>query len=156
MRASVDVVLGDGCYTLLVGSRSYGVLSREVSRVFRPDGRFIMRFFVRPERPESLADILNDLRHGRIGNFHVFKWRLAMALHRSFASGVAVADVWKAWKATGINTDTLVRDLGWSRSAIDTMDVYRASGFCNLICVTGHSPIYQRRTHYGQRSQHCE
>lgn len=124
---SIDVVLGDGCYTLLVGSRSYEALSREVSRVLRPDGRFIMRFFVRPEQPESLAIILDDLRHNRIGNFHVFKWRLAMALHRSFASGVAVADVWKEWKATGINADVLVRELDWSRSAIETMDVYRAS-----------------------------
>jgi len=124
---SVDVVLGDGCYTLLVGSRGYDALSREVNRVLRPDGHFIMRFFVRPERPESPANVLDDLRHSRIGNFHIFKWRLAMALHESFVSGVAVADVWKMWKTAGVDADALVRDLGWSRSAIDTIDVYRAS-----------------------------
>lgn len=124
---SIDVVVGDGCYTLLVGSRSYEALSLEVSRVLRPDGRFIMRFFVRPERPESPSNILNDLRCGRIGNFHIFKWRLAMAMHESFISGVAVADVWKLWKAAEIDADTLSRELGWSRSSIETIEVYRSS-----------------------------
>ena len=28
-----------------------------------------------------------------------------------------------------------------------------STGFCNLICVTGHSQIYQRRTSYGQRNE---
>lgn len=125
--SSVDVVVGDGCYTLLVGEKQYGKLTREVGRVLRPNGQFIMRFFVRPDTPEPLENIFADLRCKRIGNFHILKWRIAMALHGSFMSGVAVADVWKTWKAEGIDVDMLVRDLGWSRSSIETIDAYRSS-----------------------------
>lgn len=124
---SVDVVVGDGCYTLLVGKKNYGELSREVGRVLNPNGRFIMRFFLRPDTPELIEDVFADLRGKRIRNFHVLKWRIAMALHGSFGSGVAVEDVWKAWKAADVDVDALVGDLGWSRSSIETIDVYRFS-----------------------------
>ena len=125
--ASVDVVVGDGCYTLLVGREKYGALSREVRRVLKSNGQLIMRFFVRPDTSEKIESVLDDLRNGKIGNFHVFKWRLAMALHGSFESGVAVAEVWKAWQAAGIDVNLLAHVVGWSRSVIETINAYRES-----------------------------
>ena len=45
------------------------------------DGLFAVRTLIRPDEPEPVAVVLDNLRAGRIGNFHVFKWRLNMARH---------------------------------------------------------------------------
>lgn len=123
--ASLDAVVGDGCYTLLDAPRGYRALGREVARALAPGGCFAMRFFVRPERPEPVDAVFADLRAGRIGSFHAFKWRLAMALHGSLAEGVAVADVWAAWAAREGDADALAARLGWPAAEVRTIDAYR-------------------------------
>lgn len=125
--ASLDVVVGDGCYTLLDAARGYPALGREVARALAPGGRFVMRFFVRPERPEPVDAVFADLRAGRIGSFHAFKWRLAMALHGSLAEGVAVAEIWSHWRARERDAEALAAHLGWPAAEVRTIDAYRAA-----------------------------
>ena len=84
-----------------------------------------VRFYVRPERPEAPGRIFDDLEQGRIGSFHVFKWRLAMALHRGLEEGARVADVWKAWSERVPDAGALARRTGWPMEVIRTMDAYR-------------------------------
>jgi hypothetical protein len=69
--------------------------------------------------------VVDDLMHGHIGNFHVFKWRLAMALHGSLEEGVRLADIWDTWRAVVPEPEALTARLGWSREIMSTIDNYR-------------------------------
>lgn len=125
---SVGLVIGDGCYTLLCGTEAYEAVTREVRRVLNPDyGRYLMRYFVRPEQAEPLDRVFDDLTQGRVGNFHIFKWRLAMAIHGTFEEGVGVHQIWEAWNERGLCSATLAVELGWPQEAIDTIHAYRGS-----------------------------
>ena len=121
-----DVAIGDGCFSSLSGA-AYGAMTRSVHRVLRPDGLLVMRFFSRPERPESAARVFADLFEGRIGRFFAFKWRLAMALHGGLEEGVRLAEVWDAWHATVPEPARLAGSLGWPLEKLLMMDAYRES-----------------------------
>jgi SAM-dependent methyltransferase len=122
---SCGLVIGDGCFTLLPYPDAYAAALAEIRRVLSPGGIFAMRYFSRPEVAESAATVIEDLEAGRIGNFHILKWRLAMALYGSATEGVSVGAVWEAFNAAVTDRDTLAAQLGWPRAAIDTIDVYR-------------------------------
>lgn len=122
---SRDLAVGDGCFTLLPYPDGYQALFGSLRRVLRDDGLLVMRFFVRPPQAESGDRVFDDLLAGRIGNFHVFKWRLAMALHGSSEQGIRLADIWDAWHDAGIDTAALAARLGWMPESIATIDVYR-------------------------------
>lgn len=124
----VDLVVGDGCHTLLESPGGYRAFGREVCRVLRPGGRFVSRLFVRPEESEPVEQVLGDLAGGRIGNFHVFKWRLAMALHDGLDRGVRVGDIWECWHGAGIEPRALAARLGWPEEEIRTIEAYRDAG----------------------------
>jgi hypothetical protein len=96
------------------------VFLEAVRKVMRPDGILIMRFFVQKDQPQRPEVVFRDLAEGKIGSFHVLKWRLAMALQSTTRDGVRVDDVWKAWKEAGITTD-------WPRQAVETIETYRGS-----------------------------
>jgi SAM-dependent methyltransferase len=119
------VVIGDGCYTLLDYPEGYRRVTAEVRRVLEPAGRYIIRFFTRPEAREPLNAVFADLHAARIGNFHVFKWRLAMALHGELRDGVRLADVWRAWRTGCPDPEALARRLGWAPEVVATIDNYR-------------------------------
>jgi hypothetical protein len=74
---------------------------------------------------ESVDCIVEDLRQKRIGNFHVFKWRLAMALHGPLEDGVRLGDVWDAWRDLVPDPQPLAADLGWPMEIINTIQNYR-------------------------------
>ncbi len=125
--ASVDLVIGDGCYVLLPFPEMYKAVTHEVARVLKPSGRFVVRVFIRPDTQEDPEQVVTDLRAGVIGSFHTFKWRLAMALHKSLEQGVCVGDVWAYWNESGIDAKALSSDFGWSEGSIKTIDAYRGS-----------------------------
>lgn len=120
-----DIVLGDGCYTLLRYPDDYIGLAASVCRVLAPQGLYSMRFFLRPEITEPLAQVFDDLWQRRIGNFHIFKWRLAMALHGALQEGVRLADVWQVWHDTVPDAEGLARYLDWPIQAVHTINAYR-------------------------------
>jgi hypothetical protein len=122
---SQDVIVGDGCFSLLVTRDEYRATVQAMRRVIRAHGLFLMRFFIRPDVPETVAGVVADLWHGRIGNFHVFKWRLAMALHGRLDEGVRLADIWDAWHAAVADPVQLASRLGWPLRAVQTIDAYR-------------------------------
>src|SRR5688572_13341133 len=124
---SVSCVVGDGCFTLLRHPDGYRRIFAEMHRLLIPGGRFAMRFFCRPIEREALAQIEDDLTNRRIGNIHVLKWRVAMALQNTIQEGVAVDKIWHAISAMVPDRDQLGRVMGWSRNEIDTFDVFRGS-----------------------------
>ena len=123
--ASIDLVIGDGFFAPLVYPKDYLSLGAEIRRVLGPGGRYVIRPFVRPQHPETLAAIDDDLWSGKIGNFHVLKWRLAMSLHGSLDQGVCLKDVWTTWNQLTADTRVLVQRPGWHREEIDTINAYR-------------------------------
>ena len=123
--ASQDILVGDGCYSLLVGSARYAAFSTELRRVAADGALLLMRYFLRPERPEAQGAVIDDLHRGRIGNFHVFKWRLAMALHGSLEEGVRLGDIWNAWHEAVPDPARLAARLGWRVEVVNTISNYR-------------------------------
>ena len=122
---SQDVVIGDGCFPQLDYPTSQRAFAAALHRVLHPGGILVMRFFVQLPRRESVAEVFDALRAGRIGNFHVLKLRLAMALHQDCRQGVRLHNVWMAWQAAGIDASWLPTHAGWSENAVGTIDFYR-------------------------------
>lgn len=123
--ASQHLVIGDGCYSLLTGRDRYAAFSAELRRVASPGALLAMRYFLRPDRPETVAQVIDDLWQKRIGNFHVFKWRLAMALHGTLEEGVRLADIWNAWHEAVPDPHALARQLDWRTEVVNTIHNYR-------------------------------
>jgi len=156
--ASIDLVAGDGCYSTLPFPSEYRALDAELRRVLRPNGRIVMRVFASPSMRESVDAVAADLWARRIESFHVFKWRLAMALQPSAEAGVRLGDIWTAWRSMCPEPATLTEKLGWPTEIVATIDAYRgadatytfptlaelravlAESFVELACVT---PAYQ-------------
>ena len=125
---TIDIVVGDGCFTPLEYPHDYRAVTDEVRRVLAPDGRFVMRVFVPPAAREDLESIADDLHAGRIAGFHAFKWRLVMAVHARSVEGATLGAVWEAWHAMCPDRSALMTKLGWSADTIATIDAYRDTG----------------------------
>lgn len=122
---SCDLVAGDGCFTLLNYPDGYQDVLRAVRRVLKPEGLFAMRFFLRPAEPERVETVVADLWAKRIGNFHIFKWRLAMAMHGALESGICLGEVWNRWREAVPDPDELIHQLGWSPASVASINCYQ-------------------------------
>ena len=121
-----DLVLGDGSFSALTGD-AYTAMVESLRRIVCRQGLVLMRFFTRPDRSEAPADAFADLSAGRIGSFHAFKWRLAMALHGSLDAGVRLADIWDAWHDAVPDPQEVARERGWPLPVVLTIDDFRGS-----------------------------
>jgi len=134
--ASVDLVLGDGCFTVVPYPADHAAVIAELRRVLRPGGRAVVRAFTLPEAREDLADVGAALWNGRIGSMNVLKWRLAMAVQSPSQRAVAVRDVLDAFGAMCPDPSRLVSQFGWPADVVATVETYRTStasySFCTL------------------------
>jgi SAM-dependent methyltransferase len=120
-----EVATGDGFYSMVCHPEGYQAITRELRRVLRDNGLLALRAFIRPVQTEPVAAICDDLLAGRIGNFHIFKWRLNMAVHGDLAAGVRLADIWNAWNEVFPEPAVLADKLNWPLETIRTIDAYR-------------------------------
>ncbi len=125
--ASRDLVIGDGCYAALATFADCEALNAEVRRVLRPAGLYCLRCYLRPEEPERLDRLFAELHAGCIGEFEIFVWRLAMALHGPGRVGVRMQEVWRGWHAHVPDTPALLARLGWSEQAYANIAQWRDS-----------------------------
>ena len=123
-EASVDIVLGDGCFTVITLPRGRELL-RSVTRVLSHEGILVARFFVRPERTERPEAVMADLLAGRIGSFDAFKWRLVMAHYDKKKGGVHLQQVWDFWHNTGLDAGSLAKRLDCLPESVATIDLYQ-------------------------------
>ena len=122
--ASVDLVFGDGSLSVLSYPDGYLRVGGELQRLLREDGQCILRCFVRPDTAETPKRIFEDLLGGRIGNFHVLKWRLAMALQPSIQEGIAVGLVWSALNREWPDLAALAARRRWPIEEVRTIEAY--------------------------------
>ena len=122
---SCDLIVSDAALNQLATASAYQPAARSLSALLADGGRVIMRLFVRPDEAETPAAVLGALNAGEIGNFHIFKWRLAMSLQRDFASGIALGEVWQAWHTGVADVDSLAARHGWAPEAVRTLEAYR-------------------------------
>ena len=140
---SFDIVIGDGCLTSLIHPQQQMLFLESIKGVLRSNGLMIMRFFVQKSVPEPPAAVFSDLKDGRVGSFHAFKWRLAMALQETSGEGVRVDKIWRSWDEAGLPTP-------WTAQDVDTIKTYRGSDhrltFTNLSEIRDlFSPLFLER-----------
>jgi len=122
-----DIVVGDGSFSA-IQYKDYGKLARSVYSVLKPGGVFSIRIFKRPEKPEPIGEVWDDLRAGKIENFHIFKWRLAMALQGdAIYEGTVLGEVWETFSDEYPCLETLAEQTGWSIETIETIDNYKGA-----------------------------
>lgn len=124
-EAPFDVVVGDGVFTLLEFPDGYARLARALGVLVRPGGLLSLRLFCRVEPAEALEQVMNDTFAGRVGNFNVFKWRLAMALQGNATGGVRLADVYRAFIEHTGGAAALASRTGWPEAIIGSIEGYR-------------------------------
>lgn len=125
--ASRDVAVGDNPFTRHRYPQGHREMLASLRRVVSPDGLLVLRYFCAPDEPERASQVFADLHAGRIGNFHIFKWRLAMALQPSLDEGVPWGAVWDAWHAEVRDPEGLMRTRGWPIELLRTIEVNRGS-----------------------------
>lgn len=123
--ASCDIAAGDGSFNCMKYPQGYLALASSLHRILRTGGLLLMRCFIRPDRPEEPAQVFTELRAGHITNFHLFKWRLVMAMQADIRRGVLVSDVFEAWVAAGMSAEQLSRQTGWNQNVIETIRFYQ-------------------------------
>ena len=124
VAGSRDIVTSDGCFSQLSYPEGYDTLVQELRRVLKPGGLFAMRAFVRLEPSESVPALLAELNAGKIRNFHVFKWRLNMALQSDIAAGVRLRDIWDAFMDNFGDPATFAAQHDWPFETVETIHAY--------------------------------
>ena len=119
-----DIVIGDGNFAILDFPRQYRTLAAIARNSLARDGVLVTRFFLQPAAHEMPGAVFDDLLANRIGSFHSFKLRLAMALQESALSGVRMGDVFSAWKRAHVDLEALMAMTGWPQAAIETIYLF--------------------------------
>jgi hypothetical protein len=119
-----DVVIGDGNFAIVGYPQQYRMLAAAARDSLASGGVFITRFFIQPAKNETPEAVFDDLMANRIGTFHSFKLRLAMALQESSQSGVRMGNVFNAWKSAYVDLEALMAMTGWSQAVIETIYLF--------------------------------
>lgn len=117
----LDLVLSDGAPVFFARPAR---LFERVRAVLANDGAFVTRVFCAPAQREDVADVMADLERGRIENFHLFKWRIAMALQVDPQTGVEQRTVHDTIEAAGIDFSRLAQP-GFDARAVGTLRFYK-------------------------------
>jgi hypothetical protein len=123
--AGFELVIGDGVLSLFEYPTGYAALGEALSRLLRPGGLLALRLFCRAEPSETVSDVMQALWAGRIGNFHAFKWRLAMALQGDATRGVRLADIWSGFVEQAGSVQALAQRTGFPEPEVSTIEGYR-------------------------------
>jgi SAM-dependent methyltransferase len=120
--ASIDLMLGDGCFGVMPADQESFVLSAH--RSLKPGATWLVRVFIRPDPPESPVHVWQELLAGRIGSFHIFKFCLLDALADPDGS-VSVSLAWDALHKWSPSLEELAARLAWPIDEVRTIEAYR-------------------------------
>ncbi len=123
-EAAFDLVLSDCGLAPLSGPGQLAELGRELRRVLRPDGRGVMRHFVRPTPTETVAEVRQAAACGRVTGFHELKLRLLLALSDG-PTGLRLGDAWEEFQRLFPDRAALAAQLRCPLETVATIDAYR-------------------------------
>ena len=124
-EAPFDLAVGDGVFSIFDFPAGYAQLAVALGQLVKPGGLLSLRLFCRPEPSETLDAVFDALFRGAIGNFHVFKWRLAMALQGNATRGVRLAHIWNTFRERGGEIADVAQRCGWPVPVVGTIEGYR-------------------------------
>ena len=146
---SIDLVLADGSFCVVPDVTAIRAVLSRVATAMRVGAGLSVRTFVRPDEPESLDRVVDELRAGRVGSVHVAKWRVAMAL-QGRGESVALVDVWRVFERLLPGLRQIATSTGWSADALATLEAYRGSS-SRLSFPT----LAETRALFGQHFEEC-
>ncbi len=120
-----DLIVGDGSLNSTRYPSEFGELTHAARDSLRPEGLVIMRLHAAPEVREEPEAVVEDLLERKIGSFHAFKLRFAMALQASPQAGIEIGRIWEAWRSFGIDEGELAESTGWDARVIGAIHLYR-------------------------------
>jgi SAM-dependent methyltransferase len=127
-RNDFSAAIGDGSLNALTYPTAHRQLYDQLAKVIRPGGRFVFRHYTTPDRGETIAAVRAAALAGKIGSFHAFKWRLAMAMVAATGDpNIRVEAIREAFDREFPDRAKLAVAAGWPVADIDTIDVYRGS-----------------------------
>lgn len=125
---SVSLVLGDGVSTLVAYPSGLERLGQQLHSCLLPEGLLMLRCFARPSHAESVEQVMDAVRNGRIGNFNIFRFRLLMALHGDTPHiGVRTSDAYDVFEREFPDAGAFFRMTGWPPASMATLATYKAS-----------------------------
>ena len=122
---SVPLVLGDGVLLFYDFVDGVNRLLTELTRVLMHDGYLLLRVFISGPRKESLNELSSALARGEVANFHIYKWRLAMALQENLRQGVKPCELLEVFNRIHADRQALALAMNWPLNEINTIDAYR-------------------------------
>lgn len=123
-----SAAIGDGSLNILTFPDGPQALYAQLDRVLEAGGVFVARVFMAPDVAESVLDVRDETKAGRIRSFHAFKWRLAMAIVADARDpNVKVTTIRDVFNHEFPDRAALSSWTGWHPDDIATIDVYRDS-----------------------------
>jgi hypothetical protein len=122
-----DVVIGDGSINTMRYPEEMRRLLAKLRMLARPGALLILRSFVRPTIPESMAALFQAAQSASAGSFHAFKFRLAMALQPRPEDGVAMNELWQLWHRLEFDVEGLWDRCGWLPDVVRTIELLRGN-----------------------------
>jgi SAM-dependent methyltransferase len=111
--ATVDLVAADNSLCVVYWPQPAGLVLEEVRRTLRPEGRFVLRHPVLPERRETIEEIVADLHAGRIATPGVAKARMWAVLQRPGWQGMWSQELRDLWWKLFPDPEAIAAKLGW-------------------------------------------
>lgn len=119
--ASVSAAIGDASLNALPSFQEYPLVLRQLARVMRPGGVLALRCFLRPEQPDSPAEVAARTLSGEFDTISAFRFRLAIALAGADGA-VSLGDLPPVIDRLFPDRDALAEATGWPRGEIDSTD----------------------------------
>jgi SAM-dependent methyltransferase len=142
---SFDLCIADGSLSLMRFPDELEALCIELARVLRPGAKLVLRTFVGPDRPETLASLKEAALARTMESFHTYKWRLGMALAASAPGyNIPIGAIFDAFNAMFPDRDGLVRATGWNREQIEAINQY--SGATSVLSFPPRNVLAQAAT----------
>jgi hypothetical protein len=126
-KNSCDVVIGDGSFIACRFPQEARMLIKAVRESLRHGGIFIVRVYIRPDKPESLEGVMRDLLTLKYHGIDGFKLRLWLALARSVEDGVAVQEAARVLEEYRVDEKVMMERLGWTAAAVKHLGKWRTS-----------------------------
>ena len=130
-----DAVVGDCALPMLSTLERMTEFQSKCFDWLKPGGVFVQRVMERPTVAYTKNDLLDIMSKPANINFHAFKWLKCMSIAAQF--GYAVPDPlrYEYFEYLCNDRDALCERTGWSREAVDTVDLQKEGkqtvAFCN-------------------------